>query len=364
MENVSNRREWNYLQGIYYTSVMDLASSSMESALLIHIPCHKDFQMAVETIAKIRSQNQLRLADSIATEIDVRIALSVNGTSLADHERAELIGLSDYFTHYPEATGGDININQGFLKALELQPKYLWILSVNEFLVESALSNLLQTIDSNPQTDLFITNSQNRHTTFEIENVFLGLPVGMSTGLISGVIYNCNTMGSSFSAGPRFAWTGWGQLAVIQYGCQIRGTLVATELPDSKIYRKPITYLDASESNSEFEYVRTGYAHSFFGMILLIYSLFPREVKIRNAAIRSWLYRNWYKISYFKIGTQLKYDNQSPQFDSLWVQSLALGVLRKSGLRARMITDIALILKFEKLRRNSALITLKKSISK
>jgi hypothetical protein len=319
--------------------------------------------MAAETIAKIRSQNLLRLSNSIATGIDVLIALSVNGTALTDHEKAELVGLSDYFTHYPETTGGDVNINQGFLRALELHPKYLWILSVNEFLVESALSNLLQTIDSNPQTDLFITNSQNRNATFEIQNIFLGLPVGMSTGLISGVIYNCNTMGSSFSAGPRFAWTGWGQLAVIQYGCQIRGTLIATELSDSKIYKKPITYLDASEGNSEFEYVRTGYAHSFFGMIILIYSLFPREAKIRNAAIRSWLYGNWYKISYFKIGTQLKYDNQSPQFDSLWVQSLALGVLRKCGFRARLITDIALVLNLEKLR-NSRLIGLRKFISK
>jgi hypothetical protein len=342
---------------------MGVVTKSIESTLLIHIPCHKDFQMAKETITKIRSQNQMRLADSIATGIDIQIAISVNGTALPDHETAELIFLSDYFTHYPEATGGDININQGFLKALELQPQYLWILSVNEFLVESALSNLLQTIESNPKSDLFITNSQGRHTTFEIKNVFLGLPVGMSTGLISGVIYNCSTLGSSFSAGPRFAWTGWGQLAVIQYGCLIKGTLLATELPDSNIYSKPITYLDASESNSEFEYVRTGYTHSFFGMILLIYSLFPREVKIRNAAIRSWLYRNWYKISYFKIGTQLKYDRQSPQFDSLWVQTLALDVLRKSGLRARLITDIALVFNFEKLRKNSTLIKLRKFIS-
>lgn len=329
---------------------MDIEDKSLGSALLIYIPCHKDFKLAIDTITKIRIQDQLRKSHSISSGIDVRIALSVNGTCLTTYEKEDLVGLTDYFAHYPEVTGADVNINQGFLKALELKPRYLWILSVNEFLVESALPNLLQTIDTNPGTDLFITNSYDRKSSLEIENVFLGLPRGMSTGLISGVIYNCGTMRSSFAAGPRFAWSGWGQLAVIQYGCQIRGKLLVTELPDSKIYEKPITYLDNNETNSEFEFVRTGYAHSFFGMILLIFSLFPRDAKVRKAAIRSWLYRNWYLISYFKIGTKLNYNNQSPQFDSLWVQNLALQVLRKSGLRARLITEVALLLKFEKIK--------------
>jgi|LauGreDrversion4_2_1035121.scaffolds.fasta_scaffold24925_3 hypothetical protein len=343
---------------------MKCARDSLESALLIYIPCHTDFQLAIKTIANIRSQNHIRLSDSVATEIDLRIALSVNGTDLTDQEKATLASISDYFFYSPEATGGDVNINQGFLKALELQAKYLWILSVNEILVESALASLFQTIEANPKSDIFITNSLGRDSTFDINNVFIGLPDGMSTGLISGVIYNCNTMRSSFSAGPRFAWTGWGQLAVIQYGSQISGGLLATEFPDTKLYEKPVTYFQNEGRDSEYEFVRTGYAHSFFGMILLIHSIFPRQVRVRNAAIRSWLYTNWYKIPYFRIGTRLRYDKNSPQFDALWVETLALQVLRRSGLRARMITEVALVLKLEKFRNNSFIIQLRKHFSR
>ena len=332
--------------------------------LLIYIPCHTDFKMALETIAAIRHQEQKRLENALANEFTIKIGLSVNGASLSLAEQEELRSVSDYFSYVTEVTGGDVNISQGFLKALEIRPAYLWILSVNEFLVENSISNLLQTIESHPQADIFVANSRERFSTFEIENVFTGLPEGMSTGLISGVIYKYSAMKSSFSAGPRLSWTGWGQLAVIQFGCSIHGKLVLTEFPDSYLYKKPITYLQNNEKDSEYEFVRTGYAHSFFGMILLIHSAFPREARIRNAAIRSWLYGNWYKISYFRIGTQIRYDQQTPQFDALWVETLALNVLRKSGLRARLITEVALVLKLEKLRTNSVAIKFRKYFSK
>ncbi len=321
-------------------------------SLLIYIPCHTDFKMALNTIAKIRNQDQDRIKAGIAREVEIQIALSVNGAILSPRDKADLQNASDHFTHFTEDTGGDVNIGQGYLKALEIEPSYLWILSVNEFIVGNAISNLLQTLVSHPKTDIFIANSYNRFSTFELKNIFVGLPEGMSTGLISGVVYKYSSMKRSFSAGPRLSWTGWGQLAVIQYGCLTNGTLILTEFPDSNIYEKPVTFLNQKSELTEFEFVRTGYAHSFFGMVLLIYSLFPRDVEIRNKAIRSWLYRNWYKISYFKIGTQLKYNKNSPQFDSLWVQSLALGVLRKSGFRVRVITGISLALKPEKLRQN------------
>jgi hypothetical protein len=332
--------------------------------LLIYIPCHTDFKMALETIATIRDQDQKRLENALANKFTIEIALSVNGASLSLEEQEVLRSASDYFSYMTEVTGGDVNISQGYIKALEIRPAYLWILSVNEFIVENGISNLLQTIDSHPQSDIFVANSRERFSTFEIENIFTGLPEGMSTGLISGVVYKYSAMKSSFSAGPRLSWTGWGQLAVIQFGCFIHGKLVLTEFPDLYLYKKPITYLQNNEKNSEYEFVRTGYAHSFFGMILLIHSAFPREARVRNAVIRSWLYTNWYKIPYFRIGTRLRYDKNSPQFDALWVETLALQVLRRSGLRARMITEVALVLKLEKFRNNSFIIQLRKHFSK
>lgn len=319
--------------------------------MLIYIPCHKDFHMAINSITQIRNQDAISRAIANRSRIEVKIAVSVNGTEMTNREKRILMNLTDHLFYVSEMTGGDTNINLGFLLALEKEPTFLWILSVNEFLVEFALSNLFQVINSNPETDVFITNSRNRNSNFEIENIFLEMPDGMATGLISGVIYNCRTMRASFSAGPRYAWTGWGQLAVLQYGAQINGRLRVTELPDSKLYRKPITYIKNSESSSEFEFVRQEYSHSFFGMILLINALFARQTKIRKYAIRSWILSNWYKISYFRIGTQIKYDKKKPQFDSLWVENLALEILRKSGLLTRLILKFAIVLKIEKLRR-------------
>ena len=305
-------------------------------------------------------QNESRLRDSIAKGIEVQIALSVNGTAMTSYEKFTLTDFTDYFSHYPEITSGDININQGFLKALEVNPEYLWILSVNEFLVESAISKLLQVIEANPETDIFIANAFARSSNFQIDNIFLGMPEGMATGLISGVVYNCSTMSQTFSAGPMFAWTGWGQLAVIHYSIVKNGRLLVTEFPDSIIYKKPITYLEYGESRSEFEIVRVRYAHSFFGMILLINALFARQAKTRKAAIRSWLLDNWYKISYFRIGAKISLVKNRPQFDSLWVEELALQVLRKYGPIVRLIVELSLILKLEKFRTCSLAINLKK----
>ena len=341
---------------------MPTTTKSGNTLLLIYIPCHLDFDLAFENIARIRKQHERDAKGTNASSLQIKIALSVNGTSLTDIEKKKLENSVDYFTYFNENIGGDTNINLGFLKALEVSPTHFWILSANEHLVENAIGNISKFISDFPDSDLFITNSLNRLSTFEVRNFFTGIPTGLSTGLISGVIYNFRTMKSSFSAGPRFSWTGWGQLAVIQYGCQIRGSLLVTELPDSSVYEKPYTFLNGESISSEFEVVRKGYAHSFFGMILLIFALFSRDRKNRNLAIRSWVNNNWFKIAYFKVGTFLKYDKKSPQFDSLWVQELAVGILRNSGFISRILTEIGLFIRTEKWRKSSTLTKVRKSI--
>ena len=341
---------------------METTTKLGNTQLLIYIPCHLDYDMAFENIARIRGQHDRNLRGSNSSTLQIKIALSVNGASLNDQEKQKLNCAVDFFTHFDENIGADTNINLGFLKALEVSPTHFWILSANEHLVENAIENIDKCISDYPESDLFITNSLNRFSTFEVKNVFTGIPTGLSTGLISGVIYNFNTMKSSFSAGPRFSWTGWGQLAVIQYGCQIRGSLLVTELPDSNLYEKPYTFLNGESITSEFEVVRKNYAHSFFGMVLLIFALFSRDHESRNIAIKSWVRKNWYKIAYFKVGTHLKYNKTSPQFDLLWVQDLALRILRTSGFVSRVLTEIGLIMRAEKWRKSSTLTKVKKSI--
>ena len=50
---------------------------------------------------------------------------------------------------------------------------------------------------------------------------------------------------------------------------------------------------------------------------------------------------------------QLRYE-QRPKFDTLLVENLSIDVLQKSGLPVNLITEVASVLKFERLRSNSA----------
>jgi hypothetical protein len=340
------------------------SGAPITKTLLIYIPCHSDFEMALENADRVRVQFRKFGQNSIYPNLAIQIVISVNGVELSRVEKNELERVADQLLVYSAHLGGDININQGFVKALEIEPDYFWILSANEILVENAIGNLFNKILSHPFSDVFITNSMDRTSTFETDNFFLDLPPGLGTGLISSVVYNFGTMQQAFSAGPRFGWTGWGQLAVIEFGCRSKGTLVVTEMPDSEIYLKPFTFLEDKPKSSEFEVVRKNYAHSYFGMVVLISILFAREQSKRNRILKLWLAQNWYKLRYFKTGIDISFKSRDPQFDSLWVQKFAFRILKSTGLTSFLIVQLFANLNLEILRSNLKIRSIKNFLSK
>lgn len=335
-------------------------SSPICKTILIYIPCHSDHESARNNTKNIRSQFQeLNLSD-LRQEFQVKIFVSVNGTNLSSIEYDNLKEHADEVICFTELLGADININQGFVHALVMKPDYFWILSANEILVPGAIQLLLKTISENQKSNVYVTNSKNRITSYETSNLFLDIPDGSGFGLISSVIYDFKTTSGAFSAGPRFAWTGWGQLAVLQTACNILGKITVSEIPDVEVYGKTFTDVDPNSQISEFEYVRSAYAHSFFGMIIIVAALFANNKSIRNEIFRSWIKSNWYKIHYFKLGAMKKVDSTYPQFDPTWMVRIATKALYLSGMRVLVLSLIGSHLDIERLRRQSVFVRIRK----
>ncbi|CAN2170272.1 hypothetical protein MCEMRH37_00030 [Candidatus Nanopelagicaceae bacterium] len=325
-------------------------NSGAPKVFLVYIPCHSDYQRALETALKIRSQYTQIQDTSVKNAFEFKINISVNGVNIPTEHYNELEKSTDFLNYFSDPLGGDTNINQGFLKALEIQPDYFWILSANEFLVDGSINFILNSIMNNYDSDLYVTNSMNRSQTYSTSNVFIDIPPGSGYGLISSVIYNFEKTRGSFSAGPKFAWTGWGQLAVLQTACNILGSLKVTEYPDVHVYHEPFTDVRSNSGKTEFEFVRSAYAHSYFGMPILIFALFGRNRTIRNRVLFAWLEQNWFKMRYFKKGAQGDPDPLSPQFDSKWIQKLASRVLLTAGPASLLLSSLGIFLRIEKVR--------------
>lgn len=334
----------------------------MAKVFLIYIPCHKDFDRARDNALKIRSQVNEIQGSSIGDEFKIHVTISVNGVDLPPNTFLELSESADQLVYFPETLGGDTNINLGFLNALQLNPDYFWILSANEFLVEGSIKFIFESIISNRLSDLYVTNSMSRISTYTTSNVFIDIPSGSGFGLISSVIYNFKNTHKAFSAGPRFAWTGWGQLAVLQTACNILGNLKVTEFPDSKIYQKPFTDVGLDSSKTEHEFVQTNYAHSYFGMVILIFALFGHNKRTMKKVLLSWLKKNWFQIHYFRKGAARLVNTEYPQFDPRWVQKVAGALLLRAGFVSATLTCLGNLFDFEKARENKFLVSTKKRI--
>ena len=339
-------------------------TSIQRKFFLVYIPCHVDYERAKENALKIRNQFADIQYSSLGQAFELRIVISVNGTELSREEFTGLTTSSDELIYFSEPVGADININQGFLQALKTEPDYFWILSANELLVKGSLRFLLEQILANNESDLYVTNSKNRRANYQTSNIFLDIPDGSGYGLISSVIYNYKTTHQSYSAGPRFAWTGWGQLAVLQTACNTLGNINVTEFPYELVYEKPFTDVGNNPKETEFEFVRGAYAHSFFGMVILIFAIFARDKRMRDRILLDWLRKNWFRISYFNLGVRKTFDSRFLQFDSAWIRKISIVILLFSGIVPFFLTCLGSLRGIEKLRKIPAIISIKNNVSR
>ena len=328
--------------------------NASELTLLIYIPCYSDYELALDNIRRIRAEKNAISYQPDQTPLQIKIAISINGVDLSTKVINEIKIEVDQIFYFQESIGADSNITHGFMTALQERPDFFWILSANEILKPNAISYLSDRILTNTDADIIITNSRAREGTFEIGNVFIDLPPGLGLGFISGVVYNFSKMEFAFPAAPKFSWTGWGQLAVLQVACSKLKFLKVFEFPDSNLYENPKTYIDIEydELNSltEFETVRKNYQHSFFGMPILIASLYSRDPKMRKLITSDWIKHNWFKIKYFSSGVDSGNRILEPHFDTHWIRRISKPLFFQGANSSRILSFVGWILNLEKIR--------------
>jgi hypothetical protein len=226
----------------------------MEKGILVYIPCHVDFDEAINQ-GKFLRRNFLALPDN--QNQSLHLVLSVNAFSPSQSQQDIANEVFDQVIYYPKSFLADVNISQGFLVALQHNFELFWLLSANDKLVEGAL-----TIEV---TDMRLIN-----------------------GLISGVVYRTTRTREFFNTGPFFPWTGWSHLAVL-VAC-LRGN---NGLRIKAIKDEMFTQLNDQVSQNGLKYV-----HSFYGSLVQNVLFLENDRQIKKY-LRGFIRQNFFLIHLF-----------------------------------------------------------------
>jgi hypothetical protein len=305
--------------------------------LLVYIPCHSDFALALSQVQKVRREFEKFLKASNQTSISIQIVLSVNAyiPSISEISLAEQV--CDRVIYNGEGYLGDINIANGFLIALDEKPDLLWILSANDYLVDGSVGNIITEFINDLTIDLLVT-SLNVTGSF-IEKEIIDPPkTGFSYGLISGVVYRLERLSPFFHNGPFMAWTGWSQLSVIQSAMDYMVGLKIRYIP---------FYLVYSQRERNLTDAGIAYSHSTYGALILGIVLKSSKTEIRKYVIR-YIIRNFYMWHLFS--RKWNYPGQLIERKSYlaWNQLIAEALIRKYSISGYFLYRLLKIIPFEK----------------
>ena len=299
--------------------------------MLVYIPTYLDHHLAANQARALRAEFK-------SAKLSLWVVISVNGVNLSPKEIQNLEDSCDRLVIFNENLGGDTNINLGFLLALQESANFLWILSANDNLVNGA-GHKMQLAIENLTLDFLIIGKPNKGLSGSLTNAFSEEGLSLPLGLISAVVYRTEVFKEAFANSLKFAWTGWGQLSVIQNTLFDRKVLKYALIDEMSIYERTPK---ASKSEQR-EKNQSNYRHSFFGYPLLISLLFEVDRKSRNNLIQKWLRVNWYKIGYFKNGHSPYLDRGHTARDAFWTGPLAKPYILKSGLTSPILYLFGLV---------------------
>ena len=183
--------------------------------VLVYIPCHSDFEMALNQVKKVRSSFDQFKNKSNGHNTYIEIIVSVNAYSPSGAEKELAEKICDEVIYNGTGYMADVNIANGYLVALNQKPDILWLLSTNDDLVENVIENILNEFVKDSSIDLLVTSLGSNKTFIEKQIIDPGR-TGFSYGLISGVIYRLERLFPYLHNGLFMAWTGWSQ-PVIHY---------------------------------------------------------------------------------------------------------------------------------------------------
>jgi len=308
--------------------------------LLIYIPCHTDFELALNQAQKIKKEFNSLKTESVFKEFLLDVVLSVNSylPTLFERERAKII--CDEVIYNGVGYLADINIANAFLVALNKKPDFLWIFSANDILEPNAVRKIFQEFIDDTEIDLVVTNALKLNNTF-IENQIIDPPrVGFCYGLISGVVYRLERLFPYLHNGPFMAWTGWSQLAVMQSAMDGLGGLKVKTIPLENIYQEGKREIDTTHK----------YGHSLYGMIILG-SVFKSSRRDSRKFVRKFVLKGFY--SWHLYSRNWKYSGQLVSKDNYlgWNQDIAESLIWESSQFVYIFYKIFKIVPFRKIRR-------------
>jgi hypothetical protein len=308
--------------------------------LLVYIPCHTDFELALNQAQKIKKEFNSLKTESVFKEFLLDVVLSVNSylPTLVEREQAEIT--CDEVIYNGVGYLGDVNIANAFLVALNKKPDFLWIFSANDILEPNAVRKIFQEFMGDTEIDLVVTNALKLNKTYIENQIIDPPPVGFCYGLISGVVYRLERLFPYLHNGPFMAWTGWSHLAVMQSAMDGLGGLKVKTIPLENIYQEGKREIDATHK----------YSHSLYGMIILG-SVFKSSRRDSRKFVRKFVLKKFY--SWHLYSRNWKYSGQLVSKDNYlgWNQEIAETLIWKSSQFVYIFYKMVKIIPFRKIKR-------------
>jgi len=321
--------------------------------VLVYIPCHTDFDMALNQVKKIRMSFDRFKSKPNGYNINIEIIVSVNAYTPTITEKGLAEKICDKVIYNGTGFMADINIANGYLVALNEKPDILWLLSTNDALVENVIENILNEFIEDMSIDLLVTSLGLNKTFIEKQIIDPGR-TGFSYGLISGVVYRLERLFTYLHNGPFMAWTGWSQLAVMQSAMDGLDGLKVKAIPFELVYQQ-----------RERDLISAGrhYAHSIYGMLILGSILKPSNYAAHKY-IRKYVLNNFYAWNLFS--REWKYTGQLITGENYlaWNQKIAELIIYNFSTLTFIFYKFAKLIPFEKLSQIKSIILIKRKFDK
>lgn len=270
----------------------------MSKQILIYIPCHSDFEQAINQARSLRINFTKLLNYEDLESWELVLVLAINDYSMDVTQKSFAYELFDEIIDFDSVFLFDANICGGFLYALKTKPNYFWILSTNDIVNSKALNCIFEEINKYPTFDLIVANKSKSYKKFTESHDGRLFDGDHHFGLISGVIYNFDSIGKYFNSAPFFLWTGWGHLSVIYNAIKSKKELEIISIPESDLFFQEI------ENNLD---NRSYYSHSYFGSLIL-QELMQKDTRSKRKLIRKFILRNFHLHAYFSRSEKSSYD--------------------------------------------------------
>jgi hypothetical protein len=311
------------------------ALQSGKETLLIYLPCYLDYRLALDQAKRIR---EIRSNVDDDFPLNIEVMISCNGIEFTAIEKQEFNKYCDHIIIFPFGISGDVNITQGFMQAIRLEADYLWILSSNDVVSNNFIETITKNLIARKEINILVGCTTENLGLRKVESIFDPIHRDIPFGLISSVIYRTKEMNKNFDSGVQMNWTGWGQLAVIEASCIALGNLKVSLARESDLYLRSTRSLD--NQVDEESRIRNGYAHSFFGMPIVISTLHATNHRQRRKYLNGWILSNWYLVNYF-LKTDFKLWSSHIASNQVWLRKFSFAAIKNASVLPRLIFHIA-----------------------